>query len=125
MLVLIAVFIFFAAKGEMLQSSQTSTRRDNQRGTHSIVDASVDRFFIDDSTQPSLDGDLTADQAARWVANRPGDDFPVRDGNSIIGAITRGDLLKAIVAGGGSLPIKTLMSLRFMNGPPGRYASSH
>lgn len=130
MLVLIAVFIFFAARGESSQANRALFRHHQEESGPGLfnqppgqTDAGPDSYLINESSQPSLDGNLTAEQAARWVVSQPGENFPVHEGHSIIGAITRSDLLHAIVAGGGALPVKRLMSMRFVNRSSSRFAS--
>ena len=122
MLVFVALFVFFAAKGEVWHVHQAfpqsgrSPTLDAQRRSSSVTDGRP--LVIRDPFPVVLAAGLTVDQAITQIANQPGEDFPVEDGNATIGAISRSDLIRAKFSGGGRIPIRHLLSMRYLQPTP-------
>ena len=119
MLILIGLFVYFAAAGESWYVAQ-----------HPFEDAGTTQataFGGGDlpTLQPALNARWTANEAVRWVARQPESDFPVVDGNELIGSISKSELLQAVVAGCGQWPIHRLLSLRFLGHSPPCASTPH
>jgi Zn-dependent protease len=113
MLMLIAVFIFFAAKGEISLVNQRESQFPDAQNSSSFVED--EDYVIDTSTRPALDAEWSAESTFRWIANQTLAEYPVKKRGAIIGYVTRTDILRAIASGWGSWPIERLLFMRFEN----------
>jgi Zn-dependent protease/predicted transcriptional regulator len=97
MLLLIAVFVYMGAQAE----AQMAEIR------FSIGDIRVRDAMITDFTV--LPADATLKQAADLLLAGSQQDFPVVDGERIVGVLSRGDLMKALASKGLSAPVAEVM----------------
>lgn len=129
MLILIGLFVYFAAQAEAW--SALAAESDGpivmatpvERGFRSTA---PDIQFLNSSANgPVLDGRMTAHQAADAIAHRPELDFLVVEDGQVIGSISRSEIFQAIVAGCGHWPIHHLLSMRFLGQPSPCVARPH
>lgn len=107
MLVLIGVFIFFAAQSEMMASVAWSNRgqRKNEQPFFVVNDEPVRRASSADSVPASL----STRSVAAWLANRQIEVCLVVEAGRTIGTITRAQLLDAMARGLGNQPVGRLI----------------
>jgi Zn-dependent protease len=98
-LVLIAIFIFLAARGE----AGYAQFRELTRGRH-VADAMITSF-------QSLGVMATADDAAQLLLQTTQQEFPVLDGASRLrGVVTRKAIIEALKKSGGAIPVLEIMT---------------
>ncbi len=118
MLILIGLFVYFAAKAEAW--SALVAESGDPFATAPPVEAAIRapepgiQFIHSRGTGPVLDGRLTAHQAAEAIGHRPELDFLVVEDGQVIGSISRSEIFQAIVAGCGHWPIHHLLNMRFL-----------
>ena len=97
MLLLVAVFVFFGARAESNAVQVTNSLSGMQ-----VQDAMMTNFRV-------LKVDDPLDVAADELIHGSQQDFPVVDGNQVVGLLTRDDLVAALGAGGASRRVGEVM----------------
>ncbi len=119
MLVFIAGFVFLAGSSErkMVEMAEQPTNA-HTSGTSAPVAEGI--FYtepltmdsmevIDDNSHPSVPAEMSAELAMRWMSRQQDDVCEVVSHGSIIGHISRLDLIRAVADGFGNWPLRRLL----------------
>lgn len=120
LLVIVAVFIYFAAHSELVAATtlpNTAWRGVPEQPYENGREDGSDGIWISDASINDADGDiensvpstLSTSSVAAWLANRKADYCRVVESGREIGTVTKSQLLVALSRGLGSLPIGNLV----------------
>ena len=118
MLVLVAMFVFFAAQSELMMTAPNVRRHQpgydpfgqmGRQTTSPFERSPTEPSFQNESLDCSVPASLSINSVAAWLANRRADYCRVVQSGRTIGTITKEQLLSALSRGFGSSPVGSLL----------------
>ena len=111
MLMLIGIFVYFAASAEA-KRNELSVRRDNAtqfQGIHFISE--VVETATPSESLPKVYADWQIKSALHWISRRAGARFSVVKNGIVIGVASVADLQFAVANGNGALPVEKILGM--------------
>ena len=112
MLMLIGVFVYFAASAEA-KRNELNARDENLvqafRGVHSATDVAESAMAAE--SLPKVYADWQIRSALHWISRRAGQRFSVVKNGIVIGVASVADLQFAVASGKGALPVEKVLGV--------------
>lgn len=113
LLLLVAGFVFLAARAENMQVARDSANRFSPHDDSATMQAPIPESRADDilyRDEESVPSSLSVSSAAAWLAGQHLDYCAVVEAGQVIGRITKSQLVAAIYRGLGRLPVGSLIA---------------